>query len=180
MKENIFSQINDFYHKKTFDDKWKSDSGNGNKKLDEIQIFLRFLENKREEIESVDFFDKNFKYKENDVNEPGDLEYFGQVYQITHGNASNYENYQETKNYKIKKREAFILPAKDVALPNRERYEYYLHDLNKKENSAKNNIILLMKIDNRDFLDPDSKIKTKWQDIIFVFDEGNVSIKDFS
>lgn len=186
MYSNIFEQLNDFYHKKTFDKNWRSDSGNGDKKLDEIQVFLRFLENRKEEIESVDFFDKNFKYKEYVVVGPGDLEYLGQVYQITHGNTSNYQDFQKNKNYQIKKQEkgiqpeAFILSARDIALSDLERCKYYSQDLDKKEDSAVDNVILLKKIDRRYSVRSDYKVKTKWQDIILIFDEGNVSIKNFS
>jgi hypothetical protein len=178
MVDDIFNNLIGFYHKKTLGKEWKIISGNGNKKLDEIQTFVKFLENNKEEIKSVDFFDQNFKYKERDVDEPGDLKYLGQVYQITHGNTQNYQNFQKNKNDRIKKGlfEAFILPAKDVALPDRERYEYYLQDLKKKENSAKDNIILLIRIE-RKFVKANYNIKTKWQNAIFVFDDKNVSVK---
>jgi len=53
-------------------------------------------------------------------------------------------------------------------------------DLSKKEKSAKDNIILLVRIDHRDFAKSDYKVKTKWQDIIFVFNDSNISVKDFS
>ncbi len=182
MNDDVFSQLNEFYHKKTFDNNWVLDSGNGNKKLDEIQVFIQFLKNERKEIGSIDFFDQKFKYKESDVDEPGDLEYCVQIYQITHGNISNYQDFQKNKNYQIKNAqpEAFVLSAKDIALSNLERYKFYSQDLDRKENSAKDDIILLVRIDRRNFVESDYKVKTKWQDVIFVFNEGNISIKDFS
>ncbi len=186
MDSNIFEQLNDFYHQKTFDGNWKLDSGNGNKKLDEIQVFLKFLENEKRDVKSIDSFGRYFKYKEIDVAEPGDLEYLGQVYQITHGNTSNYQSFSKEKNHQIKNQdkgiqpEAFILSAKDIAMSDIERCKFYSQDLNKKEGSAKDSIILLVRIDRRDSIKSGCRVKTKWKDVIFVFNEGNVSVKDFS
>lgn len=180
MNDDVFEKLNDFYHKKTFDKNWELDCGNGNKKLDEIQAFFKFLKNGNIEIESVDSFDKNFKYKERDVDEPGDLEYLGQVYQVTHGNLLNYTTSQKNKNDRIKKKllEAFIVPAKDIALPDKDRYKYYIQDLSEKEKSAKSNVILLVLINRRKCLALDYKVKTNWQNIMFVFDDGNISAKN--
>jgi len=55
MDDNIFNQLNNFYHEKTFDKKWESGSGNGNKKLDEIQVFIKFLENEKTKIKNIEF-----------------------------------------------------------------------------------------------------------------------------
>lgn len=183
MDGDVYDQVSKFYHKKTFDKKWKLECGNGNKKLDEIQVFIQYLKNKNEKIFDVGFFDQNFKYKENDVKEPGDLEYAGQIYQITHGNLRNYSDLQKKKDFQIKLQvvgqspEVFMVAARDIALTGSEKYKFYCQDLSKKEKSATSNIVLLVRIDRREVEVSDYKVGTKWQDVVFVFENGNISIK---
>ncbi len=181
---DIFEKLEDFYHQKTFDNNWKKYCGNGDKKLDEIQVFLKFLKNKKEYIKNITSFNNNFKYKEKDVDEPGDLEYLGQIYQITHGRSDNYFQFQKNKNYQIKNQKkgleskAFIIPAHDVALDGNNRLKFYFKDLTKKENMAKDNIILIIMYDHREKPKSNLKTNTRWKNIICVFNDGNLLIKN--
>ncbi len=180
---DMYEKINSFYHKKTFNKEWALECGNGNKKLDEIQIFVQFLQNKNEIISSVDSFNEDFLYKEVDVAEPGDLAYLGQKYQITHGKIKNYFASQKAKNDDLKKQkngslpQAFIISAPDYPLDDDRRLEAYFSDLLKKESTAQNDIILLVRIDRRDKPKSNLKIDTGWKDVIFIFDDENLSVK---
>lgn len=180
MEINIFEKIADHYHNKTLSIKeWAAECGNGNKKLDEIQVFLLYLKNKKVKLKNVDSFEKNFKYKEDEVTEPGDLEYLGSKYQITHGNTQQYEIFMKERLRTFPK--AQILAARDVIS------EDFLflglkEKLDEKEKLATKNIILLIRIDRRSLADlnylPHAKHVTNWKDVILVFNDANISIKN--
>lgn len=173
----IFEDILDEYHKKTFDAQWVLDCGDGDKKLDEIRIFVTFLKNNGAEIKSVTDFVNDFQYKEGEIEEPGDLKYHGQTYQISRGNDSVYGEIQRRKENGL----AFMLPAKDVV-----KIESFLEvispTLDKKELSSNKKVVLLLRLDRRRFKDLAYELvlkrETNWQDIILVFDDKNFSITD--
>jgi hypothetical protein len=184
---SIYDKLNKFYHKKTLERSWDDRSG----KLDEIQIFMKFLENE-DILENIDFnsFIKNFKYLEGEVDESGDVLFFENSYQITHGNTANLskwlsqKKYQYKENFKKTSREfaSGVLPAPDVALSDCKKIEFYLDDriIKKKENTSNGKIILLVRIDHRDFDNEcEEKIVTNtgWKNIIFVFNNKNFYLK---
>ncbi len=180
---DIYKKLEDFYHRKTLESNWVADCGNGNKKLDEIYIFLKYLKNENVSIDNIATFDHNLSYKEAEVEEPGDLKYLGAVYQITHGNTKNYFDFQINKNYQIKNQEkglpmeAAVISASDVALDDEDRLKVFFKDLAEKEKSADHGITLLVRYEYREKPESNLKISSKWKDIVCVFDDGNLSIK---
>jgi len=170
---NIYEELSNFYHKKTFSSKWKLNCGSGNTKLDEIQIFLKYLDNKKEEIKNVEEFDSNFLYKEKDVIEPGDVEYKKQSYQITHGNINSYSEFMRIKSKSEKV--SFIIPyvVEDIK-------KSTLKIINQKEKMADSKTILLVMLDRKEFKKElyfeDVELKTRWKNIVFVFNDSNLKI----
>ncbi len=176
MNNNIFTEIEKYYHNKTFEKEWNLICGNGNKKLDEIQIFLQYLKNKQEKIDSIDSFNANFVYSEKDVAEPGDLMYKNQIYQITHGNNYFYNNFKQFS----KKKNSFIIPATDLFNP---KLLWFGYNAENKEFSSDYKIILLIRIDRRKSIDYLFSIKdyfkgydTGWKKIILIFNDVNLEI----
>lgn len=78
------------------------------------------------------------------------------------------------------KQKTQILPAVDI-ISEQSLVAGFKKKLEEKEKLAKKNIILLIRIDRRNFYEmtytPNIKIKTSWKDIILVFNDINLSIK---
>lgn len=95
----MYQELLQHFHNKTLiGDNWYVQEGCERNKFDEIQIFLKFIENKKEPIMSVDEFLKDFKYKENDLHEPQDIVYKKQGYQITYGDKNHKGQFEQKKN----------------------------------------------------------------------------------
>jgi|GEM_PF-2678832 len=103
MGKEIYEKLEDFFHNKTLssDDWYKKENCERNK-FDEIQIFLGFLRNKKELILSNNEFLKDFKYKEKDLEEPQDLVYKKQGYQITYGDKEYKGIFEKNRKQNLK------------------------------------------------------------------------------
>ena len=94
-------EIIKYFHEKTFCKSWRTKNGGGNK-FDEIQSFVSFLEitGELKKLKALDDFLGYFKYE--NLEEPIDLEFKNNKYQLTFGDRAYKTLFEKSKNDSFK------------------------------------------------------------------------------